>query len=413
MSELSGKNIVLGITGGIAAFKAPMLVRLLRDGGANVQVVMTAAAHRFVTSTTMQAVSGRPVRDDLWDADAEAAMGHIELARWAELVVIAPATAHSMAALAQGLAGDLLATLCLATKAPKLIVPAMNQAMWSSAPTQRNLSQLTADGYSIIGPDEGDQACGDTGPGRMVEPYAIVESIRQRLIQPVLAGVKVLVTAGPTVEPIDPVRFISNHSSGKQGYAIAQAAVNAGALVTLVSGPTHLAPPTGVRLITVQSAQAMFDAVHAEVADQQIVIGVAAVADYRPTEQAPEKIKKQTAKSDTMNLVLRQNPDIIASVAALENKPLVVGFAAETERPIEHARAKRLRKGLDAIVVNDVSKQDIGFNSDYNSATLIWAQGELALPFQTKDELAINLLRHLVDIFVSQLAVTNPESATN
>ena len=410
MSELSGKNILLGITGGIAAFKAPMLVRLLRDGGVNVQVVMTAAAHRFVTPTTLQAVSGRPVRDDLWDAAAEAAMGHIELARWADLVVIAPATAHCMATLAQGLADNLLATLCLATTAPILVVPAMNQAMWSSAATQRNLSKLIADGYSIIGPDEGDQACGDTGPGRMVEPPAIVDRIRQRLVAPVLAGVKMLITAGPTVEAIDPVRFISNYSSGKQGYAIAQAAVNAGAEVTLVSGPTNLAPPSGVRMIAVQSAHDMFDAVHAEVADQNVVIGVAAVADYRPAEQAPQKLKK---KSDKMHLVLDQNPDIIASVAALKNKPLVVGFAAETEQPIEHARAKRVRKGLDAIVVNDVSKQDIGFNSDYNSATLIWAQGELALPFQTKDELAMSLIRHLADIFVSQLAITNPESATN
>ena len=410
MSELSGKNILLGITGGIAAFKAPMLVRLLRDGGVNVQVVMTAAAHRFVTPTTLQAVSGRPVRDDLWDAAAEAAMGHIELARWADLVVIAPATAHCMATLAQGLADNLLATLCLATTAPILVVPAMNQAMWSSAATQRNLSKLIADGYSIVGPDEGDQACGDTGPGRMVEPPAIVDRIRQRLVAPVLAGVKMLITAGPTVEAIDPVRFISNYSSGKQGYAIAQAAVNAGAEVTLVSGPTNLAPPSGVRMIAVQSAHDMFDAVHAEVADQNVVIGVAAVADYRPAEQARQKLKK---KSDKMNLVLDQNPDIIASVAALKNKPLVVGFAAETERPIEHARAKRVRKGLDAIVVNDVSKQDIGFNSDYNSATLIWAQGELALPFQTKDELAMSLIRHLADIFVSQLAITNPESATN
>ncbi len=410
MSELSGKNILLGITGGIAAFKAPMLVRLLRDSGVDVQVVMTAAAHRFVTPTTLQAVSGRPVRDDLWDAAAEAAMGHIELARWADLVVIAPATAHCMATLAQGLADNLLATLCLATTAPILVVPAMNQAMWSSAATQRNLSKLIADGYSIIGPDEGDQACGDTGPGRMVEPPAIVDRIRQRLVAPVLAGVKMLITAGPTVEAIDPVRFISNYSSGKQGYAIAQAAVNAGAEVTLVSGPTNLAPPSGVRMIAVQSAHDMFDAVHAEVADQNVVIGVAAVADYRPAEQARQKLKK---KSDKMHLVLDQNPDIIASVAALKNKPLVVGFAAETEQPIEHARAKRVRKGLDAIVVNDVSKQDIGFNSDYNSATLIWAQGELALPFQTKDELAMSLIRHLADIFVSQLAITNPESATN
>ncbi len=244
----------------------------------------------------------------------------------------------------------------------------------------------------------------------MVEPPAIVDRIRQRLVAPVLAGVKMLITAGPTVEAIDPVRFISNYSSGKQGYAIAQAAVNAGAEVTLVSGPTNLAPPSGVRMIAVQSAREMFDAVHAEVAHQNVVIGVAAVADYRPAEQARQKLKK---KSDKMNLVLDQNPDIIASVAALKNKPLVVGFAAETEQPIEHARAKRVRKGLDAIVVNDVSKQDIGFNSDYNSATLIWAQGELALPFQTKDELAMSLIRHLADIFVSQLAITNPESATN
>ena len=397
---LAGKNILLGVTGGIAAYKAATLVRHLRNEGANVQVVMSRSAHEFVTPVTMQALSGRPVRDDLWDREAEAAMGHIELARWADLVLAAPATAHFMACLAQGLAPDLLTTLCLATDAPILLAPAMNQAMWRAPATRRNTAVLAGDGRRIIGPEVGDQACGDTGPGRMAEPEALLLAVQQALAAPCLRGRKVLVTAGPTQEALDPVRYLSNQSSGKQGYAIAQAAAAAGAQTTLVSGPSNLPPPANVERIEVVSAQDMHEAVLARAAEQALVVGVAAVADYRPARQKPQKLKKRNGA--TLQLSLVENPDIIASVAALPQAPVVVGFAAETENALENARSKRRRKNLDAIVVNDVSNKEIGFNSDHNAATLIWADGEVELPHQSKGALAAALIQRLAELFFPQ-----------
>lgn len=407
--NLSGKNILLGVTGGIAAYKTPILVRLLRQAGAEVQVVLTRGAHEFVTPTTLQAVSGRPVRDDLWDEEAEAAMGHIELARWADLVVVAPATAHCMATLAQGLAPDLLSTLCLATDAPIMLAPAMNQAMWRAPASERNAETLQRDGRVLVGPAEGEQACGDTGPGRMVEPAELFEVIAQSFAARCLEGMHVLVTAGPTVEAIDPVRHITNKSSGKQGYAMAAAAHAAGAEVTLVSGPCNLTPHPDVDFVSITSAQDMYDAVHARIANQHLFIGVAAVSDFRPAQTTRKKIKKESI-GNRLELAFEENPDIIASVASLPERPVVIGFAAETHKVLEHARDKRRRKNLDAIVVNDVSRQGIGFNSDSNAATLIWADGELALPYQTKQSLAQNLVRHIAEIFADPLAGADRES---
>ena len=414
------------------------------------QVVLTQGAARFVTPVTLQALSGRPVRDDLWDQEAEAAMGHIELARWADLILVAPATAHFMANLAQGAAPDLLTTLCLASDAPVLLAPAMNQAMWRDAATQRNAATLAADGKRLIGPDDGEQACGDLGPGRMAEPEALLDAVRAAFPSIRLADLNVLVTAGPTREALDPVRFLSNHSSGKQGYAIAKAAADAGALVTLVSGPCGLPAPANVERIEVTSALEMHVAVQARAADQALVIGVAAVADYRPAAPSPQKIKKEAlskalsrgarggtprmekearggtprmekearggtprmekearggtprmdaAAQNDASIALVENPDIIASVAALPNAPVVVGFAAETENALDNARHKCRRKGLDAIVVNDVSDPKIGFNSDHNAATLIWADGEVELAYQGKEALAASLIQYLADLF--------------
>ncbi len=396
--RLSGKNILLGVTGGIAAYKSPMLARLLRQAGAEVQVVLTRSAREFVAATALQAVSGRPVRDDLWDREAEAAMGHIELARWADLVLVAPATAHFMATLSQGLAADLLSTLCLATEAPIMLAPAMNQGMWRTPATRRNVEILQRDGHRLIGPTEGQQACGDNGPGRMVEPGQLLDVVAESLATPYLEGIRVLVTAGPTVEAVDAVRHIANKSSGKQGYAVAVAARAAGAEVTLVSGPCNLSPPPGIAFVGVRSAQDMYDAVHAHIENRHLFIGVAAVCDFRPAQTTNEKIKKESV-GNRLELTFEKNPDIIASVAALPNRPVTIGFAAETQKVLDHARDKRRRKGLDAIVVNDVSRQGIGFNTDTNAATLIWADGELTLPHQHKESLAKSLMRHIAEIF--------------
>jgi phosphopantothenoylcysteine decarboxylase/phosphopantothenate--cysteine ligase len=437
MSQLRDMHIVVGISGGIAAYKTPALVRLLRQTGAEVQVVMTASAAQFVTATTLQAVSGNPVRDTLWDPAAEARMGHIELARWADLVLIAPATADRLSRLAHGHADDLLGAVCLATRAPLMVAPAMNQVMWEASATQRNRAQLEADGVLLVGPAEGDQACGEVGPGRMSEPEDIVAaamtaavSASSRQIAPVvvaplspetegpldstgvLAGRKVVITAGPTREAIDPVRYISNHSSGKQGYAMASAARDAGAEVILISGPVSEPVPAGVTLIPVVSAREMYDASLAASADCDLFIAVAAVADYRPVKAAGRKIKKE-AQTTGLHIDLVENPDIVASIAASPQRPVVVGFAAETHDALSHARSKLERKGLDAIVVNDVSRDDIGFGSEHNAATLIWADGELALEKQDKTALARTVVDRLAALFVRQLAHTNPENVAN
>ena len=397
---IQGKKIVLGITGGIAAYKTPELVRQLTAVGAEVSVVMSRAADRFVTATSLQAVSGRVVRGDLWDSSAEAAMGHIELARWADCILIAPATAHSCAKLARGLADDLLSTLCLAAACPVAIAPAMNQQMWQHPAVQRNIAQLRSDGVFIWGPDSGDQACGDVGPGRMTEPEALVAEVAALFGTQRLKGARVLITAGPTREPLDPVRFISNRSSGKQGFALAEAALDAGAQVTLVSGPVELATPQGASRIDVTTAREMHDAVMEEVGDHDIFIGVAAVADFRPDATCAEKIKK-TGGHNAMSLDLVENPDIIAAVAARPDGPLAIGFAAETEHALEHARDKLTRKGLDLIVVNDVSDARIGFDSTDNQVTLITGDAEQTIPLADKRLVSRAIIERIADLMTA------------
>jgi phosphopantothenoylcysteine decarboxylase/phosphopantothenate--cysteine ligase len=387
---LDGKHILLGITGGIAAYKTPELVRQLIARGAVVQVVLTRGAANFVTATTLQAVSGRPVRKDLWDADAEAAMGHIELARWADCILIAPGTAHSLARLAHGLADDLLSAICLAATCPVAAAPAMNHQMWRHPATQRNIRQLTADGARIFGPADGPQACGEFGPGRMLEPATLCDELAAIFGAKSLVGKRVVITAGPTREAIDPVRYISNHSSGKQGFAVACAAHDAGATVLLIAGPVGLPTPAGVTRIDVSSAQQMHDAVAQHIAGCDIFIGVAAVADYRPALAAPQKIKKTSDAGISLELV--QTPDIIATVARSTPRPFVVGFAAETQDTIANARAKLSRKGLDMIVLNDVSDSRIGFESNDNAVTVITTRDEQRIEINSKAQIARALI---------------------
>lgn len=384
-------NVVLGITGGIAAYKSPDLVRRLRDRGAEVQIVMTASAEEFVTETALQAVSGRPIRSNLWDKDAEAAMSHIELARWADVVLIAPATAEVMSRIVSGGAPDLLSTICLATEAPIALAPAMNHVMWSNPATQANREILEERGIHILGPDTGSQACGETGAGRMLDPDAIaaaVFSLTGAKGAGLLEGKKVVVTAGPTREAIDPVRYITNRSSGKMGYAMASAAAAQGASVVLISGPVNLAVPPGVAIVNVESAQDMYVATHDAIADADIFIAAAAVADYRPSALAEQKIKK---KDEAMSLSLVRCPDILASVAALDAAPFTIGFAAETENVIDYARGKLERKKLDMIVANRVGA-DCGFDRDENAATILWRGGERNFPTASKADLARSII---------------------
>jgi phosphopantothenoylcysteine decarboxylase / phosphopantothenate---cysteine ligase len=406
---LAGKHILLGISGGIAAYKTPMLVRQLRQAGAEVQVVLSQSAHHFVAPHALAAVTGSVPRSNLFDLAAEAAMGHIELARWADAVLIAPATAHCVAQLAHGFAGDLLSTICLATRAPVLLAPAMNVVMWEAAAVQDNICRLKEHGRIVLGPASGEQACGEVGLGRMLEPDELVIALQEQFNEPnqPLRGLRFTITAGPTREAIDPVRFISNHSSGKQGYAIASAAASLGAEVTLISGPTALAPPSGVTTIRVESAQEMLAAALQATTDCDVFIGVAAVADYRPATIRTQKIKRNDDGLAAIPLV--QNPDIIASVASLASRPtLVAGFAAETNDALRYAREKRVRKGLDAIVVNDVSDHRIGFNSEMNAATLITADHEHFFPTQAKSALAEALVLELAEMVQRRLAPTNP-----
>ncbi len=390
---MAKRKIVLGVTGGIAAYKTPELVRRLRDRGAEVQVVMTRSAVEFVTQTTLQAVSGRPVRENLWDRDAEAAMGHIELARWADLVLIAPATAEIMSRLASGSAPDLLTTLCLATEAPLVIAPAMNRVMWANPAVQANRELLQKRGVRILGPDSGDQACGETGEGRMVEPEAIAAAVTGPVIvaggeKPPLAGRKIMITAGPTREAIDPVRFISNRSSGKMAYAMAEAAVSAGAEVLLISGPVKLETPHDVQRVDVESAAEMFAATHERIADIDIFIAAAAVADYGAAKVTKHKIKKS---DEQMSIDLVRTPDILASVAELEDGPFTVGFAAETRDLHKYARAKLEQKHLDMIVANQVG-EDRGFDRDENTVEVLWSDGEQSFPTMDKKQLAVQLI---------------------
>ena len=371
MQSLQNKRLLLGITGGIAAYKSPDLVRRLRDAGAEVRVVMTRGACEFITPLTLQAVSGNRVHSSLLDADAEAAMGHIELARWADAIVIAPATADSLARFSVGRADDLLTTLLRASDAPVLVAPAMNQAMWRDEATQQHYKALLGRGYHFVGPAEGAQACGDTGAGRMSEPLEIAEQVAALFKTESLSGQHVVITAGPTRELIDPVRYVSNFSTGKMGFALAQAAVEAGAKVTLIAGPVNLPTPDRVNRIDVISASDMLKAVESVVPSTTLFIASAAVADFRPATSADQKIKK-TRDSETMTLEMVKNPDILATVANADNAPFTVGFAAETEDLIPHARDKLMRKGINMIVVNDVSREDIGFASNTNEVTVLF-----------------------------------------
>jgi phosphopantothenoylcysteine decarboxylase/phosphopantothenate--cysteine ligase len=386
----------VGITGGIAAYKVPDLVRRLKDEGADVRVVMTPGAQEFITPLTLQAVSGHPVGTTLLDEEAEAGMGHIELAKWADMILVAPATADFMARLVGGLANDLLTTVCLASDAKLAIAPAMNQQMWANSATQDNLQQLKQRGVSIFGPGVGSQACGDIGAGRMLEVLELVELAANSFESGELAGKTVVITAGPTREPIDPVRYISNHSSGKMGYAIAQSALDAGAKVILITGPTQLQPPDRAHCVNIETAEQLLDAALQYSAQADVFIATAAVADYRVAHQHAHKMKKT---DNNLTLELVQNPDVLATVSASETRPkFVVGFAAETNDVLKYARAKLDKKGLDAIVANDVSQPGIGFNSDDNEAYWLDDTSQVHLGCRSKHALA----RHLVSLIAEK-----------
>ena len=390
MQRLVNKRILLGVTGGIAAYKSADLVRRLQDAGAEVRVVMTQGACEFITPLTMQALSGHPVHTDLLDPRAEAAMGHIELARWADLVLIAPASADFLARLAYGHGNDLLATLCLATGAPVAVAPAMNQQMWADQATQKNQLILQEKGIHIFGPGAGSQACGEVGPGRMQDPAEIIQQAAEVFDYELLTGKHLVITAGPTREPIDPVRYITNKSSGKMGFALAQAAAEAGARVTLIAGPVALDTPNRVNRIDVVRAEDMHEASLKAVEEGcDIFIATAAVADYRPTVTADHKIKKST---EEIHLTLVKNPDIIAAVASHAKRPFTVGFAAETQDVIEYAQGKLKSKKLDMIATNDVSGTNVGFNSDNNALTVIWPGGHKVLPLASKAQIAKQLI---------------------
>lgn len=389
MKQLSNRHILLGVTGGIAAYKSAELIRRLKDHGADVRVVMTTAAMEFITPLTLQALSGNPVHTTLLDPEAEAGMGHIELARWADLILVAPASADFMARLANGRGDDLLTTLCLATAAPIALAPAMNQGMWRDPATQANTATLTARNIALFGPAAGEQACGDVGPGRMLEAEELAACAAKVFNSRLLDGIHMTITAGPTREAIDPVRYISNHSSGKMGYALATAAADAGAIVTLISGPTNLPCPERVTRVDVISAQNMLDATEATLGKCQLFVGCAAVADYRPANTAEQKIKKD---GDTMRIDLVRNPDIVSTVAHHSARPVTVGFAAETQDLMRYARGKLENKNLDLIIANDVSNTAIGFNANDNAVTAIWKEGELSIAQMGKNQLAAQLV---------------------
>lgn len=398
MNSLTNKRILLGVTGGIAAYKSADLVRRLQDAGADVRVVMTRAAQEFITPLTMQALSGKPVHTELLDSEAEAAMGHIELARWADVILVAPASADFISKLSHGEGGDLLSTLCLAAKGLLAVAPAMNQAMWANAATQANLALIAQRDVHIIGPAAGVQACGDVGMGRMLEPLVICEVVAGLFQAGSMAGRKVVITAGPTREAIDPVRYISNHSSGKMGYALAQAMAEAGADTILVSGPTQLAAPERVKLISVESARDMAAAVEANVAGAHVFIGAAAVADYRPANIAEQKLKKSEGMSNTIELV--ENPDIIRTVAQRADRPITVGFAAETKDVKQYAAGKLRSKKLDMIIANDVSQADIGFNSDNNA---VWVLKRI-VPVANSANQNVDVAADVVDESIDQMS---------
>lgn len=428
--NMNSKNrpykVLLGVTGGIAAYKTPDLVRRLRERGCDVQVVLSKGAEQFITPLTLQAVSGQAVRDDTFDLAAEAAMGHIELARWPDAILIAPTTAECMAKLAHGHANDLLSTLCLATDRPVYLAPAMNRLMWSNAATQANLAILQQRGFGVFGPGEGEQACGETGAGRMLEPIELADLLTDLLVSamqakpstangPLLTGKRVLLTAGPTIEALDPVRYISNHSSGKMGYAIAQAAQAAGAEVTLISGPTQLTPPPGVKIVSVKTADDMLMAAEQHIQAQDVFIATAAVADYKAKQVADSKIKKpaDSADNDELTITLAKNPDILARIASQHPQVFSVGFAAETDNVLDYAQRKLERKNLNMIAANCVADGAV-FGQDQNQLTLLWRDKQtlqtLALPTASKTVLAEQLIEHIakqLDAEQPQLQVVN------
>jgi phosphopantothenoylcysteine decarboxylase/phosphopantothenate--cysteine ligase len=406
LKRLANKRVVLGVSGSIAAYKSAELVRLLVDAGADVQVVMTRSAQAFITPLTLQTLSGRPVRSELMDTEAESTMGHIALARWADVILVAPASADFVARLAQGKADDLLAALCLASAAPLAVAPAMNRQMWASPATRDNIRLLAARGIMILGPGSGAQACGEQGPGRMLEPTELVSGIATLFESGALAGLHVVVTAGPTREAIDPVRYISNRSSGKMGFAIAAAAVEAGASVTLVAGPVSLPTPERVTRIDIETAEQLQEQVLTRLSSCAIFIAAAAVADYRPVQTAGDKLKKQAA---SMTLELERTPDVLAAVAAgtADPRPFCVGFAAETRDLLANARDKLQRKGLDMVVANQVGG-DSGFDVDENAVTVLWADGERDYPLMPKTKLARQLILKIAERYYEKNSIKNP-----
>ncbi|HIM38748.1 MAG TPA: bifunctional phosphopantothenoylcysteine decarboxylase/phosphopantothenate--cysteine ligase CoaBC [Methylophaga aminisulfidivorans] len=404
-SSLNGKKIVIGVTGSIAAYKAADLIRRLKDYGAEVRVMMTTGAAEFITPLTLQTLSGHPVAMTLLDADEESAMGHIALARWADWILIAPATADCLSRLVSGRADDILAAVCLATEAPIAVAPAMNNKMWSNAATQSNLALLKQRGVSVIGPASGDQACGEQGEGRLLEPLDIVYELDRLMVPGLLAGKQVVITAGPTYEPIDPVRFIGNRSSGKMGFAIAQAAMEAGAKVTIIAGPVQLATPTTVRRINVETTQEMALAVEDSLDACDIFISCAAVSDYRPIQVQQEKIKKNSEQS--IQIELEPTIDIVSTVTNRHNKPsFVVGFAAETQNLTEYAKSKLARKKLDMIAANLVGENQ-GFAVDDNALHIIWTDGEQTLPLMPKTQLARELMTLIIKRFYAKNSIKN------
>ena len=396
MDSLINKNILLGVTGGIAAYKAAEIVRYLKKSGSSVRVVMTKSAEEFITPLTLQALSGNRVSRELLDAEAEAAMGHIELAKWADGILIAPATANTLARLSSGRGDDLLSSITLAFEGPISLAPAMNQAMWRDARTQENLKKLIDKGYILCGPGSGEQACGDVGLGRMLEPLEIMKIFSDSFKEGILSGKSVLITAGPTKEPIDPVRFITNRSSGKMGYSLAEAAIDAGAIVTLITGPVDIEPPMKCNTIPVETAKEMHEAVMHHVNKKDIYIGTAAVSDYRPARRNETKLKKDD-KGSPLILELVENQDILKSVSELDERPYVVGFAAETNDLIENAKTKFKNKGLDLVVANDVSDKSIGFDSDDNAVTLITKRRNLAIEKESKRKIAKKIIKLIAE----------------
>ena len=394
LKSLVNKNILLGVSGGIAAYKSAEIVRHLRKVGASVRVVMTKSAEEFITPLTLQALSGNRVSTELLDVEAEAAMGHIELAKWADGILIAPATANTLARLSNGRGDDLLSTITLAFDGPISLAPAMNQAMWGDERTQDNIKKLESQNFQICGPGSGEQACGDVGMGRMLEPLEILDLFSYSFNEGKMAGKSILITAGPTQEPIDPVRFITNRSSGKMGYSLAQSAIDYGAKVTLISGPVNLEPPSNCNFISIKTADEMFEAVMHHINDKDVYIGTAAVSDYKPARMQNNKIKKDGSNSP-ITLELEENKDILKSVSALNHRPFVVGFAAETNDVIENAEKKLSSKDLDLIVANDVSKKEIGFDSEENEVTLVTSSDNYLIERQSKKKVSNKIIEFI------------------